>query len=425
MRARMLASVHLKNYRAFEDTGEVNLSRLNVFIGANNAGKTSFVSTIELLLRSMRGGGSRGPLLFQEMASFSSFNSVLRRHWSPQESRPKHFKLGFTLQGARKQGVNVEFECSGDAKDDTPVVDAINYKIGTFDTSIKITRPSATPTELRITSSKSKDEKSSPAFFHGFVPLPTERPNKKLQALFRLLVSNDVMREPQRLEVIHPSRPVPRSYYVIDDPGLTAENRELITFLLRTWDASSDVQVKNRIVESLTTLGLTRAFEVIADSRRSGPKVVEIRVAPSLKRQKVTIADAGFGLSQVLPLVAYEARLNNGCLIAYQPELHLHPWAQSRLADIFASSISRGNQLFVETHSPDFILRLQLLMAQRKLAPSDVTVFCFEQDKGRARIRPIVFSKDGVPAESWPKGFLDTSLGIARELSSARLANSD
>lgn len=420
----MLTSVHHKNYRAFADTGKITLSKLNIFIGANNAGKTSFVSAIELLLRSLQGGGSRGPLLFQEMASFSSFNAVLRRHWSPHEVRPQNFNLGYSFSTLKQSEINVDFECAGHSKDDTPVVSRIDYKIGKFTANIKLERSatSASVPQLRIKSSSSKDNKSSTAFFHGIVPLPTNEADKGIYDLTRRLFASDITSERQRLEVIHPSRPIPRSYYVVDDPGLTIEDRDLITFLLRVWD-SQDQNVKKRITDSLNALGLTQVFDVIAVSRRSGPKVVEIRVAPSLKRQKVTIADAGFGLSQVLPLVAYDARLTNGSLVAYQPELHLHPKAQSRLADIFANSVARGNQLFVETHSPDLILRLQLLMALKKLNPDDVAVFCFEQTKGKSQISAIKFGQNGVPNRSWPKGFLDTSLDIARNLGAARLGN--
>jgi hypothetical protein len=418
--AIMLTSVHHKNYRAFEDTGEVQLSRLNVFLGANNAGKTSFVSTIELLLRSLQGGGSKWPLVFQEMASFASFNTVLRRHWSPRESRPKHFNLGYRLRQGSKE-IEVDFECSGNPKDDTPVVDRALYKIGGLRTNIKIVQKdgSSTKSERKKSARKSDEIVVVSPFFHGILPL-LAREDRKLMGLVRQLYESGIFNVQQRLEVIHPSRPIPRSYYVIDDPGLTTEDRELITFLLRTWDVA-DSNVKKRIIDNLNTLGLTKAFDVIAGSPRVGPKVVEIRVAPTLKRQKVTIADAGFGLSQVLPLIAYEARLSNGCLIAYQPELHLHPRAQSRLADIFADSVARGNQLFIETHSQDFILRLQLLMAEGKLNPADVSVFCFDQDRGRARISTMKFSDFGIPLASWPRGFLDTSLMIARELNSVRV----
>jgi predicted ATPase len=155
-------------------------------------------------------------------------------------------------------------------------------------------------------------------------------------------------------------------------------------------------------------------------SKRLGPKVFEIRVAPTTRRQRVTIADAGFGLSQALPLVAYDARLSRGFPIAYQPEVHLHPFAQSRLADILVESVERRNQVFVETHSPDLVLRLQLKVARGEMAPGDLRVFCLESKRGRSSLKAIDFDDKGAPAIPWPAGFLDTSLLVARDLAAER-----
>src|SRR5690606_8093000 len=140
---------------------------------------------------------------------------------------------------------------------------------------------------------------------------------------------------------------------------------------------------------------------------------LEIRVAPQSVRQKVTIADAGFGLSQALPLIVSEARLNGGSLVAYQPEVHLHPFAQSRLADLFSASVARQNQVFIESHSPDLVLRIQILISEGRLKPDDVAVFCFENKKGRPAITRVNFDRAAKPSIQWPAGFLDTSLSLA------------
>jgi predicted ATPase len=226
------------------------------------------------------------------------------------------------------------------------------------------------------------------------------------------------------LEVVHPYRPVPRSFYVLDDPGLSGEDRRLLSFLIDVWEANGDsVTIKERILTSLKTLGLVTHLSIHQIGQRQGPKVVEISVAPRLKRHAVSIADVGFGLSQVLPLVAYDANLVSGYLVAYQPEVHLHPFAQSRLADLFAASVRRGNQVFVETHSPDLILRLQALVAGQVIAPDDVRVFCLSNAKGESKFVSVVFDQHGSPAIPWPAGFLDTSLSLARELCARRLEN--
>jgi hypothetical protein len=224
------------------------------------------------------------------------------------------------------------------------------------------------------------------------------------------------------MEVVDPYRPVPRSFYVLDDPSLSQQDRELLAFLIRLWgsDESEAKQIRDRIEGNLNILGLARKFGVQQLSKRFGPKVFEIVVSPTIRRHRVTIADAGFGLSQALPLAAYDARLSDGFFIAYQPEVHLHPFAQSRLADIFVKSVARNNQVFVETHSPDLILRLQAKVTSGELPADQVRVFCVANIKGRSRITAVELGKSGSPSIPWPPGFLDTSLTLARELAERR-----
>ena len=255
-------------------------------------------------------------------------------------------------------------------------------------------------------------------FFHGLVPVSLYRRIPELIQVFELREERLL-----NLEVVSPHRPVPRSFYVMDDPSLTSDDRELLSYLVRIWasDDEAPKRIRNRIESNLKTLGLAQKFAVVQISKRFGPKVFEIRVSPTIPRHRVTIADAGFGLSQALPLAAYDARLTNGFLITYQPEVHLHPFAQSRLADIFTQSVSRGNQLFIETHSPDLILRLQAKIARNEIAAGDVRVFCFENRQGRSHITSVDLSAKGSPVIPWPAGFLDTSLSLARDLAAERV----
>lgn len=420
----MLTSVQFKNYRGFQDTGRVDLSKINLFIGANNAGKSSFTAAIELMLRSLRGVGQRGPLQFEEMSSFSSFDALLRKHWSPNEQRPKSFELNYSFNQNAKNGLEIGFECVEKAGDNTCEIKEITYKVGGSVTKLKAS-PSVSGREAyAIVGPRGGSAPAVDVFFQGIIPFPAERGAKEVRDLAFRLFDTGIQGERHDLEVIHPSRPVPRSFYVIDDPGLTLEDRNLLTYLIRIWssDSASDRTIRERIVSNMSALGLTKNFEVSPISKKTGPKVFEIRVSPNNKRQTVTIADAGFGLSQVLPLIVYEARLNGGYLVGYQPELHLHPRAQSRLADIFVKSVERNNQVFIETHSPDLIMRLQLLIVQKKIRADDVSVFCFENAAGRSRIERIGFDDAGIPSRSWPEGFLDTSLTLARELNSARIS---
>ena len=66
-----------------------------------------------------------------------------------------------------------------------------------------------------------------------------------------------------------------------------------------------------------------------------------------------------------------------------QPETHLHPRLQARLADLFIEATQeggRGNQMIVETHSEHLMLRIQRRIREGSLNPSQVSVVYIDQD---------------------------------------------
>ena len=63
-------------------------------------------------------------------------------------------------------------------------------------------------------------------------------------------------------------------------------------------------------------------------------------------------------------------------LLLEQPELHLHPSAQAKLADFFiAVSITKRKTLFVETHSEHILNRLRLRKIQLKDQKEFIKIF--------------------------------------------------
>ncbi|MDD5260150.1 MAG: AAA family ATPase [bacterium] len=74
---------------------------------------------------------------------------------------------------------------------------------------------------------------------------------------------------------------------------------------------------------------------------------------------RVSIADVGFGVSQIFPIVLEGLRVEKGnCLLLEQPEIHLHPNLQMQLADYFIALALSKRNVIVETHSDHIINRL-------------------------------------------------------------------
>ncbi|WP_437954108.1 AAA family ATPase [Sorangium sp. So ce296] len=138
----------------------------------------------------------------------------------------------------------------------------------------------------------------------------------------------------------------------------------------------------------------------------------------------VNLVDAGFGYSEILPLAA---TLWSACfreqepgdvpttmLAIEQPELHLHPAHQARLADMIVGALlesrksGREAKLMVETHSEALVNGLGMLIRKKQIDPSDAQILFFDQDKETRQTSVTVsgYEPDGALSDSWPFGFL-------------------
>lgn len=141
------------------------------------------------------------------------------------------------------------------------------------------------------------------------------------------------------------------------------------------------------------------------------------------------LADVGFGFSQMLPVLAQlwsmrpssrRRRFPPGPLTAdptfaiEQPELHLHPALQARLAVTMSRVVSSarregiGLTLVVETHSEAIVSRIGRLIAEGELDSNLVSVVLFESSRNGngSTVRTATFDSDGY-LQNWPFGFFE------------------
>ncbi len=126
----------------------------------------------------------------------------------------------------------------------------------------------------------------------------------------------------------------------------------------------------------------------------------------------VSIADVGFGVSQVLPvLVALQVAKSGQLVYIEEPELHLHPRAQSAMAEVLANAARRGVKVVIETHSNLLLLGVQTLVAEGKLDPSLVKLHWFQRDQhGMTKITSGDLDENGAFG-NWPEDFANVELG--------------
>lgn len=137
-------------------------------------------------------------------------------------------------------------------------------------------------------------------------------------------------------------------------------------------------------------------------------------------RAPLNIADCGFGISQVLPLIVSGVTSPKpGVLVAEQPEIHLNPRLQARLADLFVDFANSRSTVLVETHSEHLLLRLRWLVADGAIDPEDISLLYVESGESGSSIREVGLSEDGA-LHDWPVGFFEDSLNGALGLAAAQ-----
>lgn len=120
------------------------------------------------------------------------------------------------------------------------------------------------------------------------------------------------------------------------------------------------------------------------------------------------LTSVGVGVSQALPLVVAMLSVPPGSLlIVEQPELHLHPAVQARLAD-FLTTARPDIAVIVETHSDAFITRIRRRAAEGTLNIGDVDITFVEPSLDGARTRVLGLTEFG-DFSDWPDGFLGSA----------------
>jgi hypothetical protein len=127
-----------------------------------------------------------------------------------------------------------------------------------------------------------------------------------------------------------------------------------------------------------------------------------------LKIGRRTLADVGFGASQILPVLGICLSASPGDLILLeQPELHLNPGMQQKLADFLLIMSKTGRQIIVETHSEYLITRLRRNAASEPDDHKYFTIIFVERDEKEGTSYRTVNVNEMGDLSEWPKGFFD------------------
>ncbi|MFG6342633.1 MAG: AAA family ATPase [Lachnospiraceae bacterium] len=124
------------------------------------------------------------------------------------------------------------------------------------------------------------------------------------------------------------------------------------------------------------------------------------------KEQKLHKTNVGYGVSFVLPILVSGLLAKEGdVVIVENPELHLHPKAQSDLMFFLAQLAAIGVQIIIETHSDHIVngLRKAVVNDACALQAPQAVIYFFDEN---FQMHEITI-KDDAELSDWPKDFME------------------
>ncbi|MEZ0454772.1 DUF3696 domain-containing protein [Sphingobacterium thalpophilum] len=157
----------------------------------------------------------------------------------------------------------------------------------------------------------------------------------------------------------------------------------------------------NVVVEDLGNLGYELKYQFTTESKEGKTDIFKS-------------INVGFGLSYVMPIIVGILSAPMGALLLIEnPEAHIHPNGQSKLAELICLAAQAGVQIIVETHS-DHIINGILVQSKRfenegiGINRENVSVYHFarneQEHKSVATKIPI---EEGGKIKHTPQGFFD------------------
>jgi predicted ATPase len=243
----------------------------------------------------------------------------------------------------------------------------------------------------------------------------------------------------KRLFYVGPLRSAPQRHYLRQsvvglDVGTSGEMA--VQLLYENWDLKvnfvslpdklenfrpalaqpTTMALKDAIREALKLLGMEQVLKV----NKQGESYEALLNLLSKPQTYVSIAEVGFGVSQILPIIAVSLLSPvDSLLIFEQPEIHLHPRAQAGLGELFLCLARTGRRVLVETHSDHLINRLRRRVAEDESNNFENWVnilFVHPPENGQgAIVEKGRIDKYG-QIENWPPSFLAESAFDARAI---------
>lgn len=161
---------------------------------------------------------------------------------------------------------------------------------------------------------------------------------------------------------------------------------------------------------------VSRFLEIIADRQlrvrpQIGTTLFQLHILDRQAGVAVELTNEGFGINQLVYLLA-QALQREGQLIAIEePEIDLHPCAVRRLARALVRILREypQKQFLISTHSETFVVALLAQVAERLLRPDELACYLAERVEGETRFTRQEVNEHG-QIEGGLRSFIEAEL---------------
>lgn len=355
----MIKQIEIKNFKSLK-TVDVSVSNLNLLMGLNGMGKSSFIQTLLLLMQSDK---------LEERVI--DLNGILAQIGQGRDA---------LYQFAEEEKIVFELTFEGHPK--------FTWKFGYQKDKEKLTAENG----------YTKDQMS---FFRKttkhFQYIRAERigPRDIYEA------SSVVVADKKQLGLLgeyaaYYINVFGQEHEVIEKLRHAKANSNNLLAQVNTWmkEISPGVSLNTKYVPEVNKVILDYQFDLLNDKTNSfRPKNV------------------GFGISYVLPIVLALLTAEEGKIIVIEnPESHIHPRGQAELGKLISLAASIGAQLFVETHSDHILNGIRVSVKENFVDKSKVNIMYFEKTTTEkeqfTKITPIKVDDNG-ELNDYPENMMD------------------
>lgn len=416
-----LTAITIQGFKSIMDPTRIEFRPLTILAGANSGGKSSAMQPLLLLKQTSEASYDPGPLLLSgPNIKFTSPDQILsKRRGEPVD----WFSLG--IEDRSGGAADIVFQSSEETRGFE--IKSVTYRKGSAVTMLTPDMPTEALTKALPSSLLNAFMDDQTKKLLGTGAWGVRRNRYLLEPVYRfegppgevrglpLLDTPDVESITRGMIHVPALRGNPERTYFTTATGPTFPGtfEKYVASVISSWQEAQSPNME-KLNDALLTLGLT--WKVTARPVDSVNVEVQVGRLPHGKvggaYDLVSIADIGFGVSQVLPVIVALTVAEEGQIVFLeQPEIHLHPKAQYEMGRLLVGAAKRGVSVVVETHSSLLLRAVQTQVAEGRIRPTEVMLHWFARrpNDGVTTVQSISPDQKGTLGK-WPQDFDDTAL---------------